>query len=298
MALSSLPSLLLHARDGGYALGYFEAWDSYSLEAVLEAAEAEQSPVILGFGCMMLDRGWLDASGIEILGHIGRTIAERATVPTALLLNEAHTCEQAMRGMDVGFNSVMVDTSTWTWDASVSSVARLVREARARGVAVEAELGRLPDAADGGIDDASASLTDPETAAAFVEQTGIDCLAVSIGNVHLLTGGHAPVDLRRLEAIHARVPVPLVIHGGTSFPPSEVPRAIRAGALKFNVGTSLKRAFLGGVRDAVRALPANANAHDALGSHKSADLMNAGKAPMQDRIRELMRLYGSSGRNG
>jgi ketose-bisphosphate aldolase len=296
MPLVSLHSLFEQARQGGYALGYFEAWDSYSLEAVLEAAEAERSPVILGFGCMMLASDWLDAGGVEALGALGRAVAARARVPVALLLNEAHTFEQARRGIEAGFNAVMLDTSSWPWQRALEQVGELVRVAHASGVAVEAELGRLPDAVEGGIDDSKASLTDPEQAAAFVAQTGVDCLAVSIGNVHLLTERLAPVDLDHLEAIHQRVRIPLVMHGGTSFPLAAVPRAIAAGVAKFNVGTSLKQSFLEGLRAAVLAQPERPNVHDIMGSHSALDLMTPGKQRMRDKVRELMRLYGSSGR--
>jgi ketose-bisphosphate aldolase len=294
--LVSLSSLFEQARQGGYAVGYFEAWDSYSLEAVLEAAEAERSPVILGFGCMMLADDWLDAGGVEELGALGRTVAARARVPVTLLLNEAHTYDQARRGVEAGFNAVMLDTSSWPWQQALEQVSELTRVAHARGVAVEAELGRLPDAVEGGVDDSQASLTDPEQAAAFVVQTGVDCLAVSIGNVHLLTAELAPVDLDHLEAIHRRVPVPLVMHGGTSFPPAAVPRAIAAGVAKFNVGTSLKQAFFEGLRAAVDGQPERPNVHDIIGSHSALDLMTPGKRRMRDRVRELMSVYGSSGR--
>jgi fructose-bisphosphate aldolase class II len=161
---------------------------------------------------------------------------------------------------------------------------------------VEAELGRLPDAVEDGIDDSSAALTSPHLAATFVERTGVDCLAVSVGNVHLLTETLAPVDLAHLEAIHERVHVPLVMHGGTSFPPAAVPRAIAAGVLKFNVGTILKRTFLQAVRDTVQVWPERVNAHKVLGSHTDTDLMAAGKARMSLKVSELIRLYGSSGR--
>lgn len=295
MGLVPLSTLFDHARQHACAVGYFEAWNSYSLEAVLEAAEAERSPVILGFGCMMLDRGWLDRGGIEMLGRMGRVVAERANVPVVFLLNESHTFEQAVWALDAGFNMVMMDTSLWPWEESIARVSELVRIAHACGAAVEAELGRLPDAVEGGIDDAAASLTDPAQAAQFVERTGVDCLAVSIGNVHLLTTGHAPVSMTRLEAIHAHVPVPLVIHGGTSFPPSAVPQAIRAGALKFNFGTGLKRVFLEGLRASLNALGDNPNAHDLLGSHKPTDIMEFGKSRMSEKARDWMKCLGSSG---
>ncbi len=294
MPLTPMTTLLAHARAGGYAVGYFEAWDSYSLEAVLEAAEAERAPVILGFGCAMLNPAWLESGGIEMLAGLGRPLAERARVPVAFLLNEVRSYEQALRGMQAGFNAVMLDTSALSWAEALEQTARLVQEAHARGVAVEAELGHLPDAVDGRIQETDAKLTDPDQAAAFVKMTGVDCLAVSVGNVHLLTEGLAPVDLARLEAIGRRVPVPLVMHGGSSFPPQAVPRAIASGVAKFNVGSVLKKVFLEGIRETISRMPAGVNVHDVMGSHKEADLMSAGKARMRSKVGELIRLYGGS----
>src|SRR5262245_6457063 len=253
MPLVPMTELFERARREGYALGYFEAWDTYSLEAAVEAAEAEASPVILGFGCMMADRDWLERGGVEALGATGRVVAERARIPVALLLNEAQTLDQALRGVESGFNAVMLDTSAWAWDDAVAQVSELTRIAHTRDVAVEGELGRLPDFIGGEVDDSRASLTDSEQAAAFVAQTGVDCLSVSIGNVHLLTTRYAPVDLEHLETISRRVSTPLVIHGGTSFPPHAVHRAIAAGVAKFNVGTVLKRTFFEGMRQSVQA---------------------------------------------
>ena len=296
MPLRSMSALLGQAKAGGYALGYFEAWDSYSLEAVLEAAEAEQAPVILGFGCMMAEGAWLDSGGIEVLAGMGLPLARRAQVPVALLLNEAHSLEQAKRGLDAGFNAVMMDSSAWAWERAVAEIRELVAYAHARGASVEAELGRLSDAVEGGIDDSAAALTDPEQAAEFARLTGIDCLAVSVGNVHLLTAGYAPVDLDHLEAIHRRVGLPLVMHGGTSFPPQAVPRAIAGGVAKFNVGTILKKTYLEAVRAQVASWPELVDPHQVLGSHKETDLLNAGKQVMIAEVRRLIKLYGGSGK--
>jgi ketose-bisphosphate aldolase len=296
MPLVPMTELFSQARGGGYAVGYFEAWDGYSLEAVLEAAEAERSPVILGFGCMMAGRDWLNGAGIEILAGMGLPLARRAQVPVALLLNEAHSLEQAKRGIDAGFNAAMVDSSSWPWERAVREIGELGRYAHARGASVEAELGRLPDAVEGGIDDSQAILTDPAQAAEFARLTGVDCLAVSVGNVHLLTRGHAPVDLERLEAIHRRVGLPLVMHGGTSFPPQAVPRAIAGGVAKFNVGTILKKRFLEAVRAQVSSWPGQVNPHEVLGSHAEADWLNAGRKAMAAEVRRLIKLYGGSGK--
>ncbi len=296
MPLVPLTRLLAEARTGGYAVGYFEAWDSYSLEAVVEAGEAERAPVVLGFGCLLVDSAWLDGGGIEALGCLGRRVAERARVPTCFLLNETHTLEQALRGLEAGFTAVMMHTGGRSSADSVEQVATLVRAAHARGVAVEGELGRLPEATEGEIDDTQAVLTDPGEAAAFVAATGVDCLAVSFGNVHLLEGRAAPVDLDRLEAVRRRVDVPLAVHGGTSFPPEAVEAAIARGATKFNVGTVLKRLFLEGLAEAVEAGPGDLSAHDRLGSHGPGDLLEAGKRRLIPAVRSLIRLYGGSGR--
>ncbi len=291
MPLVPFDDLLSDARQEGYAVGYFEAWDSYSLEAVLAAAELERSPVVLGFGCLLLDQIWLDQGGIEIFGSLGRVVAERSRVPVSLLLNEAHTLEHAVRGIDAGFNAVMLATS------DVEAIAALARLAHRRDVAVEGELGSLPDGnPQGEIDESHASLTDPDLAAAFVEATQVDALAVSVGNVHTLEANVAKVDLDRLGRIARAVRVPLVIHGGSGFPADAVPAAIARGVAKFNVGTSLKRALLEGLSAAAGAVPEGASPHDLVGSHRDSDLLEAAKPGLVEKVRSLTRLYGSAGR--
>jgi fructose/tagatose bisphosphate aldolase len=290
MPLVPFGELLGAARRGGYAVGYFEAWDTYSLEAVLTAAELERSPVVLGFGCLLLDQAWLENGGIEIFAALGRAAVERARVPVSLILNEAHTVEHAQRGVAAGFNTVMLATS------EVGAIATLAAYAHARGVAVEGELGALPDGNPAGEIDAShAALTDPDTAAGFVAATRVDALAVSVGNVHTLEGARAEVDLDRLERIHRAVDVPLVIHGGTGFPAAAVPAAIARGVAKFNVGTALKRAMLAELAARLARLSGSESPHDLLGSHRAEDLLEAAKPPLVAKVRELMRLYGSSG---
>ncbi len=290
MPLAPLTTLLAGARAQGYALGYFEAWDGYSFEAVVAAAEAEHAPVIIGTGCLLGHQPWFDAGGIELLGALGSELARQARVPVALLLNETHTVEQSLRGLDAGFNAVMLHTE------SVAAVTRLVTAAHARGAAVEGEVGNLPDAAHGAVDHSAASLTDPEQAAAFVETTRVDCLAVSVGNVHLLAHGSATIDLDLLRAVHERVPVPLVIHGGTGFPPDAIGPAIAAGVAKFNVGTVLRAAYLRGLTEALTQLPGEPDVHAAIGSHGPDDVLEAGKAALAETARDLIRQYGGSGR--
>ena len=295
--MTSMTKLLDDALCGGYAVGYFEAWDAYSLEATLEAAEAENAPAIVGFGGMMADTAWLEGGGIELLAAMGRSICDRSRVPVALLWNEAQTLAQAKRGVEAGFNAVMLDTAGLPVDQAAGEVADLVRFAHARGASVEAELGHLADSDPTGIV-SGGCLTDPDEAAAFVAATGIDCLAVSIGNVHLLTERESPIDLAHLAAIRQRVAIPFVVHGGSSFPPSAIPGAIAQGVAKMNVGSILKRRFFDSVRQQVAELKPGFDVHSVVGSHKGSDFLGIGKAAMLKEVRELIRLYNASGRAG
>lgn len=295
MPIVPVPQMLEKARAGGYAIGYFESWDSYSLEAVLDAAQAEGAPIIVGFGATMLADEWLDNGGIESLGASGRELIKKYDVPVGFLLNETHTLEQAVKGVQSGFNFVMIDSQRWPVAEATAASAALVAIARPAGVAVEAEFGSLPDYYESGLDDSHATMTDPDEAAEFVATTGVDCLAVSIGNVHLLTAYEAKVDLDRLAAIRAKVDVPLVVHGGTGFPKADVTAAIAGGVAKFNVGTRLKRVYLDAVLERTRSWTGKESVHDLVGSHKATDFQEAGKAAITATVRDFLRLYGSTG---
>jgi len=295
MTLHSLSSILNNAIKGNYAVGYFESWDSYSFEAILETAEEEKSPIIMGFGATMLEDNWLDKNGIEFLAASGRALIKDAKVPVAFLLNETHTLEQAIRGVEAGFNTVMIDSHRWEVDKAKREVKALVDIAHKNSVEVEAEFGSLPDYLGGEIVDAKSYMTDPAEAKKFVEETGIDCLAVAIGNVHLLTKGSANIDIQRLKEIRSQVSLPIAIHGGTGFPDNQIKEAIANGVAKFNVGTRLKTDFLKSVTEYVTSLDENCFVHDIVGSHKKSDFLEVGKDSIKANARKFIKLYGSGG---
>jgi fructose-bisphosphate aldolase class II len=286
---------LNNAIKGNYAVGYFESWDSYSFEAILETAEEEKSPIIMGFGATMLEDNWLDKNGIEFLAASGRALIKDAKVPVAFLLNETHTLEQAIRGVEAGFNTVMIDSHRWEVDKAKREVKALVDIAHKNNVEVEAEFGSLPDYLGGEIVDAKSYMTDPVEAKKFVEETGIDCLAVAIGNVHLLTKGSANIDIQRLKDIRSQVSLPIAIHGGTGFPDDQIKEAIGNGVAKFNVGTRLKTDFLKSVKEYVTSLDENCFVHDIVGSHKKSDFLEVGKDSIKANARKFIKLYGSGG---
>ncbi|MCC7355597.1 MAG: class II fructose-bisphosphate aldolase [Anaerolineae bacterium] len=297
MPLVTYSDILRAARAGGYAVGYFESWDSYSLEAVVEAAEEECSGVIIGFGCSMGNPVWFANGGLEELATLGRLAVKRMSVPVAFILNEAQTFDQIISGLAYGFNVVMLDSAHLPLAEHTYQTCQVVAAARAAGAHVEAELGHLPDASNSPLaHGVAAALTDPAEAAVFVAQTGVDALAASVGNMHLLENGEATIDLDLLRRIGDAVNVPLVIHGGSGFPARDVPAAIASGVAKFNVGTSLKRAFLNGVLAGARGLTSASNPHAALGSHLDGDLLLLGKEKMKEKVISLMRLYGSAGK--
>ena len=295
MTLHSLSSILNNAIKGNYAVGYFESWDSYSFEAILETAEEEKSPIIMGFGATMLEDNWLDKNGIEFLAASGRALIKDAKVPVAFLLNETHTLEQAIRGVEAGFNTVMIDSHRWEVDKAKREVKALVDIAHKNSVEVEAEFGSLPDYLGGEIVDAKSYMTDPAEAKKFVEETGIDCLAVAIGNVHLLTKGSANIDIQRLKDIRSQVSLPIAIHGGTGFPDNQIKEAIANGVAKFNVGTRLKTDYLKSVKEYVTSLDDNCFVHDIIGSHKKSDFLEVGKDSIKANARKFIKLYGSGG---
>lgn len=293
MTIASMRDLLSLALRSGYAIGYYESWDQYSLEGAMEAAEETSSPAIIGFGGAVTNRDWLDRGGIEDMSRLARRLAERSRVPTAVLFNEAQSLAQIQRALAAGCNAIMLESSELSFEENVALTRQVVTLARAVGATVEAELGHLADAID---PRSHVVLTDPEEAARFVELTEVDVLAVSIGNAHLVQSGEVAVDLALLSRIHAAVSIPLAIHGGTGFPRAAVRDAIALGVAKFNVGTRLKRLYLAGIRDAMPDPLQVPDIHPFVGSREADDVLQRGKERMKAEIIEFMRLYGSAGR--
>lgn len=293
MSLVQLSEIVAKADSGKYAIGYFESWDSYSLEAVLEAAEEEVAPVVLGFGGTMMNQLWFERFGIEPLGAYGRVIAEKATVPVAFILNEVLKLDHVVKGIDSGFNVVMLDSCHLPFEQNVEITRKVVELARPHGVEVQAELGQLPDSGQS----RKGNLTDPLQAKKFVELTSVDFLAVSIGNVHLQTDGSSTIDLERLREIRKNVDVPLVIHGGSGFPDGAVKEAVSNGVRLFHLGTLLKKAFLETTMGKLALLNDERFGYQSLvGSRKETDIFMPAKHKIKQIAKKYMRLYGSAGR--
>lgn len=296
MSLVPMRELLASALDDRYAVGYFEAWDLYSFEAVKEAAEEMESPIILGFGGVMMNQDWYGSGGLRALAAMGRVVAEGAKVPVAYLLNEVLSFDHIQQGLEMGFNAVMLDTSHMPLDENTRWTKRVVDAAKPYGADVECESDPLPDASGTMGEHSGARKTDPEEAARFIAETGACALSIAIGNEHIRTDGESGTDFELLSRIHDAVPVPLVIHGGTGFADADVPRAIELGVAKFNVGSIMKKLYLESVRDTMLSLPEKPNFQELVGSHKSADFLEVAKNRVKNEVKRRIAVYGSAGK--
>jgi fructose-bisphosphate aldolase, class II len=294
MPLVSLPSLLANASKDGYAVCYCESWNLESLQAVIEAAEECRSPIIAGFNGGFL-RHRARAKPENLAWYTGfRCALERAQVPVVFLLNESDSLDQIREGIELGFNAVMPENEGLGLEAYRELVNAVVAVAHRRQVAVEAQIGTLPMGGAG--NSGHSEITDPEVARRFVEETRIDALGVSVGNVHILTRGKTSIDLEALRRVRERVDVPLVIHGGTSLPPDSLEGLIRLGVAKINYGTVLKQVYLEAVREQLSRYHLPENPHVFLGIGGDQDVMMAGREALRTKIKELLHLAGSAGK--
>ena len=231
--------LLLPAYEGRYAVPSFCAWNAEVAETILQVACDMRAPVIL-----MSGPGEFALNSPDTLGRVCRTIASKYTVPVALHLDHGDSPATVELCLAAGYTSVMLDYSTRPFDENVAGMREVVGLARPRGVTVEGEIGSV-----GKVDDATveggerSTLTDPAQAARFVEMTGIDALAVSIGNAHGIYTKLPVFDFDRLEQIRKAVRVPLVLHGGSGTQPEYIRRAVELGMAKINIASELCKAF-------------------------------------------------------
>lgn len=295
MPIVTLPELLEDAEKGRYAVGYFESWDVYSLEAVVAAAEAERSPVIIGIGGLSANHEWLSSVGVELYGAVSAALARRTSVPTAVLFNEAENFNEAAGALGAGYNCVMMHTQGWSWDRLIAETSALVGASRALNIAVEGEVGALAEMTiDGTIDTSIGAMTEVSQAVDFVKDTGVDCLAVAVGNVHFVTSDYVPtIRVDRISEIRDAVDVPLVLHGGSGTPADQMQAAIAAGITKINVGTRLKHVFGTELRSVISD---GSDPNLLYGSRLPKDInTRAGEALTTD-VRRLMQVFSSSGK--
>lgn len=288
------------AERGNYAVGYFESWNLESLLAVCDAAEAQRSPVILGFSGIALPHPErLAADPLSVVTAMAREAANRLTVPCSLLFNESPHLDWIEAAIAEKYQLVMYTPEDCSAEEQVAKVRGVVEQAHANGVAVEGEMSPPPGLA-GDLTEAplAHALTEPQVATSFVTRTGVDALAVNLGQVHLHGRKTVRLDLERLRALREQVPVPLVLHGATSVAREDISTAARLGIRKVNVGSILKQAFFSAMADASAARRQHPNPYAVIGSGLKDDVLMAGRLAMQRVTEEFMQCLGSAGRTG
>jgi fructose-bisphosphate aldolase class II len=294
MPLVAMDQMLADASRGGYAVCYCESWNLESLQAVVEGAEELQAPIIAGFnGGFLMHPGRSKPENLAFYAGMASTVRQ-ASVPVSLILNESDDFSQIASGIELGFNAVMVESHHLGFEDYKALVKRVVACGKDRGVFVEGQIGELPHGCNGV--KGNGVITDPRVAKAFVEETRVQALSVSIGNVHIMTKGKAAVDLEALRRIREAVDVPLVVHGGTGFPPESAADVIGLGVTKFNFGTTLKQAYLAALRDKMAAYHEPMNPHPFLGMGGPEDILVAGREAVKTRVKELIQQYGFAGK--
>lgn len=241
MSLVPFKEMLLEARKHHYAIPAFNVVDMETIQGIAQAAQSENSPLII-----QLYHADLEFAGADYMVNIAKTASLNCTVPICVSLDHGQSYDQAIRCIENGFTGVMIDLSKNDFNANVEDTKRVVEYAHARNVSVEAELGTIFDAA-ASVEIRNSGMTDPEKAAEFVERTGVDALAVSIGTAHGVYSSTPVIDFKRVEKIANTIGCPTVVHGGSCTPDEDIKELCRLGVAKINVGTDLNHAFNRGI---------------------------------------------------
>lgn len=238
MPLEKVSIILRDADQHRYAVAAFNVFNLESISWIIKAAEQEDAPVIA-----MLYPGCSRHIPESTFNAIAKDLARKAKVPVGVHYDHSSSFEQIMTGIADGFPSVMIDGSALSFEDNIRVTAEVVRAAHPMRVDVEAELGHVGRASN--IEDFidSNHYTDPAETAEFVERTGVDSIAVAIGNAHGNYVATPHLDLKRLEEIKKAVPVPLVLHGGSGIPKDQIRGAVAHGIAKLNIGTEFGQEF-------------------------------------------------------
>lgn len=278
MTLATLSDVLQPALKGGYAVPGLVCLGWEDMRAYVMAAQAERAPVILQAGPSCRAH-----TPLPVLGAIFRNLAASVDVPVVAHLDHGYTLDECREALEAGFTSLMYDGSRKSLAQNIDETAQVAAMAQAAGISCEGEIGFVGYS--GGEGSAG---TDPEEAAIFARDSGVDAMAISVGNVHLQTDHAGGLDEARIRAIEALTQVPLVIHGGSGVPYAQR-AALAAGSriAKFNIGTELRIAFGTALRAAVNSDP---------GRYDRVAILKETHAPVFDAARSVIRGLGASGK--
>ncbi len=237
MALVTSKQMLLDAQKGGYAVGAFNVENMEMVKAVIAAAEELQAPVMLQTTPSTVKYGTLKTYQAMVAAE-----AEKAGIPVCLHLDHGSSFELAVRAIQAGYTSVMIDGSHEDFEQNIALTKKVAEVAKACGVTVEAELGKVG----GKEDDLEAegdTNTDPAEAREFVERTGVDSLAIAIGTAHGFYADTPVLDKERVSEVKSLVSIPLVLHGASGLRDEDIRECVQRGMCKVNFATELRVAY-------------------------------------------------------
>ena len=284
MPLVSMKEMLIKAKAEGYAVGQFNLNNLEFTQAILQAAEAEKSPVILGVS----EGAARYMGGFKTIVKMVEGLLEdyKITVPVAIHLDHGSSFDKCKEAIDAGFTSVMIDASHHPFEENIEITTKVVEYAHSKGVSVEAELGTVGGQEDDVIAE-GVIYADPKECEELVKRTGIDCLAPALGSVHGPYKGEPNLGFKEMEEIGKITGLPLVLHGGTGIPLKDIQQSVSLGTAKINVNTENQIASAKAVRETLAAKPDEYDPRKYLGPARDAI-----KATVIGKMRE----FGSSGR--
>lgn len=281
MPLVPMTAFFPKAKAERFAVGQFNMNNLEFAQAIVQAAQEENSPFIYG-----VSEGALKYMGIEFTVALARAAAEQSGLPIALHLDHGSSFEVAMKCIRAGFSSVMFDGSHYSFEENIRLTKEVVKAAHAMGVSVEGELGTIGGVEDDiSLDEADAALAKPDEAIRFWEETGVDCVAIAVGTAHGMYKGEVKIHFDIIEAVSSKIPVPVVLHGGSGVPDDQIRKAISVGVGKINVNTENQVANTNTIRE---ILNKDAKVYD------PRKYLGPAREAMKEVVKAKIQLFGSS----
>ena len=283
MAFVNGKLILNHAFKNGYGVGAFSAHNAETIQAILKAAEKEQAPIMIQIGQKVIQN-----IGLKPMKSLVNELAKNYTIPIAIHLDHSRKYSQTLEAIQLGFQSVMFDGSSLSFEENVSITKKVAEISKALDIGCEGEIGKIGGTEDDiSVDEKDALITTVEEALAFVKATDVDYLAISIGTAHGLYKEKPNLQFNRLKEISNAIFRPIVLHGGSDIPDEQIKRAISLGVSKINVDTELRQAFTQGIQAAFQMDPNN---------YVIADTLGMGTLYMQKKVQQKIKLFNSSGK--
>nr|WP_285843012.1 class II fructose-1,6-bisphosphate aldolase [Metabacillus litoralis] len=283
VVLVSMEDMLVRAKEGKYAVGQFNLNSLQWAQAILQAAQEEQSPVIVAASDRLVDY----LGGFKTISAMVNALIEEMsiTVPVALHLDHGVSVGRCKKAIDAGFTSVMIDGSHFSIEDNIQMTKKVVEYAHTRRVSVEAEVGTVGGMEDGLV--GGVRYADRDECVQLVEETGVDALAAALGSVHGPYQGEPRLGFDEMKVISELTGVPLVLHGGSGIPDYQIRKAIELGHAKVNVNTECLQAWTKAVREKL-------NNDFEVYDHRA--ITTPGKEAIIETVKEKMREFQSSGK--